>query len=411
MDKICQAMLSGHFPSWAEIRASWQSTFPLLAQLEATPQDPVWHGEGNVAIHTGLVLEQVRRLLLEVPGLTPQEKLTLQLAAIFHDIGKPLTTKTRDIHGTDRTISPRHAGAGRNYLCLRLAALGLPEEIESTVLALVALHHDPRRLVQDDAPPALWRQLARQCPPALLYWLEMADLRGRICPDLEAQVEIMDLFRLRCGELGLWEGDDPWAAWRSSIKEAFANRTPEFQHHAIHHTIRDAESGLIQSVEEGIARVWQLKDPAPHLILLWGPSGSGKSEWIAKNAAGGQVISLDAIRQEIAGKREDQSMNGQVLQAAKERLKFHLRRPGTVIWDATNLRRDLRAPLLQLGFDYGARVTIMALKTAIPALDFRNRKRVHPIPASVQARQLEMLEWPDVDEAHEVLESSHYGPA
>lgn len=53
----------------------------------------------------------------------------------------------------------------------------------------------------------------------------------------------------------------------------------------------------------------------------------------------------------------------------------------------------------------------MALKTAIPALDFRNRKRAHPIPASVLARQLEMLEWPDVDEAHEVLESSHYGPA
>jgi predicted kinase len=317
----------------------------------------------------------------------------------------------REINGTDRIISPRHAEAGRNYLCLRLAALGLPEEIESNVLALVALHHHPRRLVQDDAPAARWRQLARQCPPALLYWLEVADLRGRICPDLEAQLEIMELFRLRCGELGLWDGGDPWAAWRSSIEETFANRTSEFQHHAIQQTIRDAEAGHIQSVEEGIARAWQLKDPAPHLILLWGPSGSGKSEWIAKNAVGAQIISLDAIRQEITGKREDQSMNGQVLQAAKERLKFHLRRPGTVVWDATNLRQDLRGPLLQLGFDYGARVTIHILKTAIPTLESRNRKRPHPVPFSVLARQLEMLEWPDVGEAHEVLESSHHRSA
>ncbi len=401
-------MLSGGNPSWAEIRTSWKAMFPLLAQLEATPQDPEWHGEGNVSIHTGLVLDEVRRLLPEVPGLTPQEKLTLHLAAIFHDIGKPPTTNTRDIHGTGRIISPRHAAAGRNYLCLRLAALELPHEIESTVLALVALHHHPRRLVQDDAPPARWRQLARQCPTALLDWLELADLRGRSCPDLEAPVEIMDLFRLRCGELGLWEGGDPWVEWQSAIKEAFANRSPGFQRHAILHTIRDAEAGLIQSVEEGIARAWQLKDPAPQLMLLWGSSGSGKSEWIAKNAAAAGVISLDAIRQEITGKREDQSMNGQVLQAAKERMKFHLRRPGTIIWDATNLRQDLRAPLLQLGFDYGAHVTILTLKKPIPTLESRNRKRLHPIPVSVLARQLEMLEWPEVNEAHEVLESSHH---
>ena len=404
MNKICQAMMAGHFPPWAEIQASWQTMFPLFAQMEATPQDPIWHGEGNVDIHTGLVLGEVRRLLLELPELAAEEKLTMQLAAIFHDIGKPLTTKTRDIQGTDRIISPRHAEAGRNYQCLRLTALGLPEKIESTVLAMVALHHHPRRLVQDDAAPALWRQLARQCPPALLYWLGIADLRGRICPDLEAQLELMDLFRLRCGELGLWDGGDPWGDWRSAIRAAFPNRTSGFQNHAIHHTIRDAESGLIQSVEEGIARAWQLKDPAPHLILLWGPSGSGKSEWIAKNAGESQVISLDAIREEIAGKREDQSMNGQVFQAAKDRLKFHLRRPGTVIWDATNLRHDLRAPLLQLGFDYGAYVTIVILKTSICTLESRNRKRLTPVPASVLARQLEMLEWPEISEAHELLE-------
>ena len=399
MDKICQAMMAGQRPSWREIRIAWQAAFPLLAQLETTPQDPVWHGEGDVSIHTGLVLEEVRRLFPDTPALI------LQLAAIFHDIGKPLTTRRREVDGVDRIVSPRHAEAGRNYLCLRLAALGLPPDIEATVLALVHLHHDPRRLVQDDAPPARWRQLARQCPPALLHALEMADLRGRICPDLDDQLEIMDLFKLRCEELGIWENPDPWADWRAGINNVFANRSDQFRRHAFQQSIRDAEAGLIQSLEEGIARAWQLKDPAPELILLWGPSGSGKSEWITKNAAAAHIVSLDEIRQEIAGKREDQSMNGQVMQAARERLKSHLRRPGTIVWDATNLRQDFRAPLLQLGFDYGAHVTIVPLKTPVPTLESRNRKRLHPVPASVLARQLEKLEWPDVSEAHEVVEA------
>lgn len=47
-----------------EIRTTWQRDFPLLAQMEATPQDAVWHGEGNFSIHTGLVLNEVRKLIL-----------------------------------------------------------------------------------------------------------------------------------------------------------------------------------------------------------------------------------------------------------------------------------------------------------------------------------------------------------
>ncbi len=96
-------------------------------------------------------------------------------------------------------------------------------------------------------------------------------------------------------------------------------------------------------------------------------------------------------------------MNGQVQQAAKERLKQLLRRPGTIVWDATNLRQDLRAPLIQLGFDYGARVSIVALKTPVPTLEARNRKRQHPIPAAMLMRQLEKLEWPEINEAHGIV--------
>lgn len=402
MHKLCTEMLAGLPPAWPDIRDAWSRLFPLLTQLESTPQDPTWHGEGNVSIHTGMVLQCVRNVIAGNSDIDAATALILQLGAVFHDIGKPLTTRTKEIHGQERIISPHHASAGRNYLCLRLQALELSPEVESAVLAIVAFHHHPRRLVQDDAPSARWRQLARQCNVRHLYWIELADLHGRHCPDLDDQLEIIELFRLRCEELELWGNDDPWADWRREISSAFASRSQAFRDHAFDAAVMDAESGTIQSVEEAIARAYQLKDPAASLTLLWGPSGSGKSEWIDRQADGAQVISLDALREEIAGNREDQSMNGQVLQAAKERLKAAFRKGERVIFDATNLRRELRGSTLQLGIDYGAHTRILALQTPLTTLQNRNKKRQHPVRESVLQRQLEMLEWPELDEAHRV---------
>jgi predicted kinase len=405
MNKLCEAMLTGAQPSFTVLRETWAALFPLFEELQSTPQDAEWHGEGNVAVHTEMVLHAVRNEIAASPELSAQERLVLQLAAFFHYIGKPLTTKTKVIEGRERIVSPQHAAVGRNYLCLRLAALQLPYELEEQVLACVALHHHPRRLVQDDAREALWRQLARECPPHLLYHLERADLRGRLCPDLPEQLEIIDMFRLRCEELGLWHGGDAWGEWHAAIADAFANRSAEFIHFAQRCARRDAEAGLIQSVEEAIARSYGLRDPVPVLTVLWGPSGSGKSHWVEANRGNATVISLDDIREEIGNARSDQTKNGQVLQAAKTRLKAALnpKQPQNAIWDATNIRRDFRAPALQLGFDYGMLVRLVCLRTPLAQLQQRNKKRPHPVPESVLQRQIQTLEWPGLDEAHEVL--------
>jgi predicted kinase len=395
------------------IISAWQREIPLLGEFDRTPQDPLWHAEGSVKVHTEMVLHEMHKwLMARRPLAQPDEALALHLAALFHDIGKPLTTRLKEIDGGERIVSPRHAEEGRSSLSLRLPALGLSPAVELQVLALVGYHHHPRRLVQDDASPARWRQLARQCSPRLLTHLEEADLRGRICPDLDGQLEIMALFQLRCEELELWDvdpvaGDSPWEDWQLRIDHAFAQRSAAFRRHAFQAAVRDAEGGLIQSVEEGIARAYTLRDPAPELFILSGPSGSGKSEWIQRHYPEARVISLDALRHELAGRRADQSMNGQVIQAAKERLKAELRAPVTrdcppIILDATYLRRELRASAVQLGIDYGARVSLIALRTPVAELMRRNLSRPNPVPRSVLDRQIEVFEYPTVDEAHEV---------
>ena len=49
-----------------------------LYKCEKTPQNPVWHKEGNVLIHTKIVYERARQ----------SGNLDYALAALFHDLGK-----------------------------------------------------------------------------------------------------------------------------------------------------------------------------------------------------------------------------------------------------------------------------------------------------------------------------------
>lgn len=400
MDKLAQDIARGTPVAWGDIVHAWSCAIPLLAELECTRQDPVWHAEGDVARHTALVRDEVEKILAAHADFSADDAFSLRLGAIFHDIGKPLVTRPRINDGREQIVAPHHAERGRDHLALRLPLLGLPPVVERAVLALTGFHHDPRRLVHADAPAGRWRRLARLCPPHLLYWLEQADLRGRICPDLDEQLDTLELFRLGCEELGIWQTADPWAAWRQAIETTFATRSSAFRRLACARAIRDAEAGIIQSPEEGVARAWSIPENPVELTLLCGPSGSGKSEWTRQHGAAREILSLDQLREEIAGKRADQSMNGQVLQAAKERLKDTLRNGRSVIWDATNTRRDGRHWVAQLGFDYGAHVTIVAFQTPPAVLLARNRKRPHPVPTAVLERQIESFEWPTADEAH-----------
>lgn len=62
----------------------------------------------------------------------------------------------------------------------------------------------------------------------------------------------------------------------------------------------------------------------------------GKSAWLQRTLVlmGFEVVSLDAIREELSGDRADQTVNGRVRQAARERVKAALRAGRKVAWDA-----------------------------------------------------------------------------
>ncbi|AWN21991.1 phosphohydrolase [Deinococcus irradiatisoli] len=402
MRPLLEALRRGEQPDFAALVAALGDVLPLLDQLGDTEQDPLWHAEGNVAVHTRLVLDEAYRVA-EAAQLLPDQRLSLVLAALLHDIGKPLATRrAEDETGQPRVISPRHADRGRSYLAYRLPQLELPTEVQRIVMAQVGHHHDLGRTL-DTGTPAAYRRLARQVPLRLLYLLEVADTRGRITADQASRLENLELFRLQAEDYGVWDGEDPYADWAMSIQAALPDAPAALLDLTVQRGILDHEAGLIHNPEEAVARGYRARAGFPELVVTCGPSGSGKSSWVAEHLPDHTVVSLDALRQELAGKRADQSLNGRVLQEAKERLRVVLRRNGRVVWDATNTRRDFRRIPLGLGFDYGALVTLAVFQPPLSAIFGRNPGREHAVPAQVLAQQVEHAEFPYLPEAHRTL--------
>ncbi|WP_162899078.1 AAA family ATPase [Deinococcus ficus] len=401
---------AGAAPAFGDFVEALGGEIPLLADLHRTPQDPEWHGEGDVAAHTTLVLREAYRLA-DTHALGPDRRLALVLAAVLHDLGKALTTRrAEDDQGRMRVISPRHADRGRSFLAYRLPELGLPAPIITAVMGLVGHHHDLGRTLTAGTAPA-YRRLARQADLQLLVLLEQADIRGRVAADRASKLEDLELFRLGAQEYGVWESaenTDPYAAWQEVITRELAAFAPEYRDLVLGQGILDYEAGLIQTPEEAVARGYAARAGFPQLVVTCGPSGAGKSSWVADHLPDFDVVSLDLLREELAGKRADQSVNGRVLQEAKERLRVSLRARRRVVWDATNTRRDFRGIPLRLGFDYGGLTTLVVFQPPLSSLFARNPARMHAVPAHVIAAQVENAEFPYATEAHRTVTLDEY---
>src|SRR4029434_3279677 len=59
---------------------------PELAPLVGCPQEPEWHPEGDVWVHTLMVVDQARR---RIDDLDRGRALAVMRGAVCHDVGKP----------------------------------------------------------------------------------------------------------------------------------------------------------------------------------------------------------------------------------------------------------------------------------------------------------------------------------
>jgi predicted kinase len=402
--KIIELIRSGQLPTPGGLLDALEVVFPLLGALENTPQDAEWHGEGNVRIHTEMVVAEAIQLINsgEVT-FSKEQQVALLVGAALHDIGKALTTQEEEIHGKIRIVSPHHAERGRSYAAPLMGSLALEDGEIKSILGIIRYHHDVRKVVSQNSEKRAYTRLARCIDLPLLYWFERCDNLGRICHDMSENLETLELFRAEAESLNLFQNTDPYAEWKSFFDREITVQSE--RDYVTGYAIADFEKGLINSPEEALARHWQHRAHHGSVTVISAPGGAGKTTWIKENTDGETVvISLDDLREELTGKRSDQSMNGQVLQLGKERLRQALREKRDIIWDSTSLRRDNRSMVLDLGLDYHAKTRIVALGTPPEVAHQRNRDRKAQIPASILEKQYHQWQWPDLSEAHSVEE-------
>ncbi len=163
---------------WLHALKAIDQLFPELKMLIDVPQDPEWHPEGDVFVHTRLVTDRARELIDDLPYA---KQVTVMLAAVAHDFGKPATTEF--IEG--RLRSRGHEEAGIEPATSFLDRLNVHTlegyDVRGQVIALVRDHLKPGEFFKkrEEVGDGAFRRLARKVELDLLYRVAKADSLGR----------------------------------------------------------------------------------------------------------------------------------------------------------------------------------------------------------------------------------------
>lgn len=152
--------------------------FPEMAALVGVPQEPDWHPEGDVDVHTLMVVDEARKLIDE---LDYPRQVAVMLGALAHDFGKPPTTEFID----GKIRSRGHDEAGIEPTLTFLDTLGIHTlygfDVRDQIVQLVRYHLKPGEYYGAKTPvgDGAFRRLARKVEPDLLYRVAKADSLGR----------------------------------------------------------------------------------------------------------------------------------------------------------------------------------------------------------------------------------------
>lgn len=209
MEKL---LLRARHPSigfrWLQRFGAFDQLFPELKALVGVPQEKAWHPEGGVDVHTWLVVDRARELIDDLPYA---KQVTVMLAALCHDFGKPATTEFTE----DRIRSRGHEEAGVLPTESFLERLNIHTldgyDVRAQVLALVRDHLKPGEFYKkrDEVGDGAFRRLARRCELELLYRVAKADSLGRNADWVPREkwftAEAQDWFIARARELDVQE--------------------------------------------------------------------------------------------------------------------------------------------------------------------------------------------------------------
>ncbi len=359
-------------PAWAVDWPGLEETLPWLHTLAGVPQDAIFHAEGDVLIHTRMVVKALTGLAAW-RALPAEERALLFAAALLHDIGKPDCTTTDEqghIHARG------HARLGERMVRQMFWEEGVPFAFREYSAKLVRLHALPVQFLDKPSPERALFAASQGVSLQHLALLAEADMRGRICQDQQRLLDTIELFRGYGEELACL-----------NQPRQFASAHSRFVY--FHSARADADPSYAA-----------YDDTHFEVVLMAGLPGVGKDTWVREHLEGWPVISLDEIRREL--KIAPGANQGRVIQLARQRAKELLRQQTSFVWNATNIMRMRRQELVDLVTAYGGRVRIVYLDAPLSDILQRNQQRQERVPEPIIRSFAQRMEVPDLTEAHTV---------
>jgi tRNA nucleotidyltransferase (CCA-adding enzyme) len=174
--------------------------FPELQALAGCPQEPEWHPEGDVWVHTLQVVDQA---CTRIGDLERPQQIAVMLGAVCHDLGKPATTALID--GRIRSMDHEEQGVPPAASLLdRLNVRTIDGyDVRRQVLGITAQHLKPGSWykVRDEVGDGAFRRLAQKVDLELLARVAKSDCEGRRPGQFDCTA--MDWFLERARALGV----------------------------------------------------------------------------------------------------------------------------------------------------------------------------------------------------------------
>jgi tRNA nucleotidyltransferase (CCA-adding enzyme) len=160
--------------------SGWGVHFPEIARLAGVPQDPGWHPEGDVGVHTMLVLDAAARIAGR-ESLEGDNRAVLLFAALCHDFAKATTTALRERDGKMRWTSWGHEADGGPMARAFLERIGIKSAIVDRIVPMVENHLASSSIGREVTPRAVRRLAMRLAPATIADLLRLieADHSGR----------------------------------------------------------------------------------------------------------------------------------------------------------------------------------------------------------------------------------------
>lgn len=373
--------------NWDEV-----AKIPEFDVLKKTEQNPKWHSEGNVWNHTVSVVNEIYKLVpynesdKMLSDMSHQRRLVMVAAALFHDIGKGITTKWSDEEGT--WTSPRHAPVGEQ-ITRRL----LWDEdffVREKICSLVRNHMKPLYIYDSEIPVRNVIFLAEE-PVSFndLITLKTADCLGAIQTEKDGWRDKLEYAKGIAQNYKCLENPYKFSNEYSRF-EFFHNQKMKYP-----------------------VELYNVSDFTVYFMI--GLPGSGKDTYIKNHFNDLPTVCRDEIRTEIGIKGEkpmgNKKQENEVTRIQNERILEYARKHQSFIINATNLKRIYRDSFKSMLAPYNARIEYVYVEA--PDFNKTLERRKGTIPQDVIKRMREYFDFPHPNEAYvitiDVQRNSIYG--